>query len=147
LVQYYISGNFNNITLHGSYIDHRNKIYSLYSNEIISRALSENNFVEDPLVTSLYLESEKPIYYSNYLKIGVLMDTDLKSLNDSHDTRLYSPLKQLSLKERFKIFFYGKDDFSKVNIDKTFKCKLFDVLIIQNDAIDFETSNNIKEVL
>ena len=141
LVQYYISENFDNITLNGSYIEHRKKIYNIHSDEIINRAISESNCIIDPFITLLYLESKNPIH-SN-LKVGVLVDDDLESLKSNSYTRLYSPLKDLSSKEVFKIFFYANNDFSKVNINKIMKCKLFDAIIIQKGAIDIETSKLI----
>ena len=155
LVQYYVKENFDNISLKGSYGEHRAKIYDIHSDEIINRGVSKNNFITDPFITLQYLKSKKPIYNFNYLKIAVFIEGELKSLKSCPYLRLYSPLKQLCLNEHFKIFVYGRDDFANVDVNNILNCKLFDAIIIQRSAIDLEDSkiilkkckdNNIKVI-
>lgn len=144
LAQYYTKEEFGNISQQGSYKKHRAKIYDIYSNEMITRALSKKNFITDPTVTSLYLKLENPVY-TNYLRVGVFIEGELKGLKSCPYIRLYSPLKQLSQKERCKIFIYGVKDFAKVDLDNIIKCKIFDVIIIQRSALDTDTAKNITK--
>jgi len=125
--------------------------YVLYEKE---RILSESNFIDDPLTPVLYLKSDE-LNLSSDLKIGVFIQGNLKNIQACPYIRLYSPLKQLSLKKGFKIFFYDIDVFARVAVNKIMECKLFDVIIIQRGALDIETSkillkkckyNNIKVI-
>ncbi|NMC66612.1 MAG: glycosyltransferase family 4 protein, partial [Spirochaetales bacterium] len=131
------------ISLKSNFEEQRKEVYDIHSNEIINTASSNTNFITDPNVTLLYLESENPINFPNYLKVGVFIDGELKSLGSCPYIRLYSPLEHLSVKKNFKIFIYGRDDISKVDIHKIMKCKLFDTIIIQRGAVDLETAKII----
>jgi glycosyltransferase involved in cell wall biosynthesis len=143
LAQYYIHKKFDNISLKSNFEEQRKKVYDIHSNEIINTASSNTNFITDPRVTLLYLESENPINFPNYLKVGVFIDGELKSLGSCPYIRLYSPLEHLSVKKNFKIFIYGRDDISEVDMHKIMKCKLFDAIIIQRGAVDLETAKII----
>ena len=143
LAQYYIHKKFDNISLKSNFEEQRKKVYDIHSNEIINTASSNTNFITDPRVTLLYLESENPINFPNYLKVGVFIDGELKSLGSCPYIRLYSPFEHLSVKKNFKIFIYGRDDISKLDMHKIMKCKLFDAIIIQRGVVDLETAKII----
>lgn len=141
LVQYYIAKKFNNITLQGSYTEHCEKIYNIHSDEIINRAVSKTNFIEDPFITLHYLKLKKPTYFPNYLRIGIIIDGKLNSLMSS--SYICSLLKHLSLEEKSKVFIYDNDDFSKLDTTNIMKCKLFDVIIIQKNVFNVEIADMI----
>lgn len=143
LVQYYTKKSFNNISLQGSYEEHRDKIYDRYFDEIIDRGMSKGNFITDPFVNYLYLESKNPAITPNSLKVAVFIEGDLT--NTCPYLRLGSPLEHLSQDDGFIVFVYPMAHFSKVDVDKIFKCKLFDVIIIQRGFFDNESSKIIME--
>ncbi|MDR0911304.1 MAG: CDP-glycerol glycerophosphotransferase family protein [Methanobrevibacter sp.] len=124
-------------------------------NNLIFNEINDNNFINDQFIASNYLESPVSFDCKGCLKIGVFISGELKHLNAVSYLRLVEPLKKLSKNNKFKIFAYDKHIFKKVDINNTFKTKIFDVIIIQREVLNSKQAelmiykskkNNIKVI-